>query len=133
MATADAERLTEPTEPLPPRRSPLRAAIKTGAAARVDQERPRLRRACSSRASSTSRARWSTATLAFIAFCAISSAGYFVNDLNDVELDRKHPKKRFRPIAAGELSERSAVIIAVGAGDRRDRPRLRDRQLGRSA
>ena len=49
------------------------------------------------------------ATLAFIAFCAVSSAGYFINDLNDVELDRKHPKKRFRPIAAGELSESSAI------------------------
>ncbi len=53
------------------------------------------------------------ATLAFVAFCAISSAGYFINDLNDVELDRKHPKKRFRPIAAGELSESSAIFLAV--------------------
>ncbi len=53
------------------------------------------------------------ATLAFIAFCAVSSAGYFINDLNDVELDRKHPKKRYRPIAAGELSESTAVLLAV--------------------
>ena len=53
------------------------------------------------------------ATLAFIAFCAVSSAGYFINDLNDVELDRKHPKKRFRPIAAGELSEATAVTLAA--------------------
>ncbi len=53
------------------------------------------------------------ATLTFIAFCAISSAGYFINDLNDVELDRKHPKKRFRPIAAGELTERSSVLLAA--------------------
>ena len=53
------------------------------------------------------------ATLAFVAFCAISSAGYFINDLDDVELDRKHPKKRFRPIAAGELSESSAIVLAV--------------------
>ena len=49
------------------------------------------------------------ATLAFVAFCLISSAGYFVNDLVDVELDRKHPKKRYRPLAAGELSERAAI------------------------
>jgi 4-hydroxybenzoate polyprenyltransferase len=52
------------------------------------------------------------ATLAFISFCAISSAGYYVNDLMDVELDRKHPKKKFRPLAAGELSERAARTIA---------------------
>ena len=42
----------------------------------------------------------------FVAFCAISSAGYLLNDLRDVELDRAHPTKRFRPIASGELSER---------------------------
>ena len=52
------------------------------------------------------------ASLAFLSFCAISSAGYYVNDLMDVELDRKHPKKKFRPLAAGELSERAARTIA---------------------
>ena len=52
------------------------------------------------------------ATIAFVSFCLISSAGYFVNDLVDVELDRKHPKKRYRPLAAGELSERAAMTIA---------------------
>jgi 4-hydroxybenzoate polyprenyltransferase len=52
------------------------------------------------------------AFLTFVAFCAISSAGYYVNDLVDIELDRKHPKKRFRPLAAGELSERAAMTIA---------------------
>ncbi|MGB0119563.1 MAG: decaprenyl-phosphate phosphoribosyltransferase [Solirubrobacterales bacterium] len=54
------------------------------------------------------------ALLTFVAFCAISSAGYFINDLNDVELDRQHPKKRFRPIAAGQLSIPSAWAIAFG-------------------
>ena len=53
------------------------------------------------------------ATSTFIAFCAISSAGYLVNDLNDVEFDRAHPSKRNRPIARGELSERTAVGLAV--------------------
>jgi len=53
------------------------------------------------------------ALITFVAFCAISSAGYFVNDLNDVELDRQHPKKRFRPIAAGQLSVSAAWAIAV--------------------
>ncbi len=52
------------------------------------------------------------AMLAFISFCLISSAGYYVNDLVDVELDRRHPKKRLRPLAAGELSERVAMTIA---------------------
>ena len=52
------------------------------------------------------------ATLTFVAFCLISSAGYFVNDLIDVELDRRHPKKRFRPLAARELSEGAAKTIA---------------------
>ena len=55
-----------------------------------------------------------TATLAFAAFCAISSAGYLINDINDVEFDRAHPKKRNRPIASGELAVRTAVIMAVG-------------------
>lgn len=54
------------------------------------------------------------ALITFAAFCAISSAGYFINDLNDVELDRRHPKKRFRPIAAGQLSIPSAWAIASG-------------------
>jgi len=53
------------------------------------------------------------ATSTFIAFCAISSAGYLINDLNDVEFDRAHPSKRNRPIARGELAERTAVGLAV--------------------
>ena len=98
-------------EPVVPRRSPLRAAIKTG--------RPK---------------EWIKnvfvfagllfsghfnhahdiflAVVTFFAFCLISSAGYFVNDLIDVELDRKHPKKRYRPLAARELSESTAKAIA---------------------
>jgi 4-hydroxybenzoate polyprenyltransferase len=98
-------------EPVVPRRSPLRAAIKTG--------RPQ---------------EWIKnvfvfagllfsgkfnhphdvfeAFLTFVAFCFISSAGYYLNDLIDVELDRKHPKKRFRPLAARELSEATAKLIA---------------------
>jgi 4-hydroxybenzoate polyprenyltransferase len=58
-------------------------------------------------------AAFGTATLAFAAFCAISSAGYLINDLNDVEFDRAHPSKRNRPIAAGELNEGTAVRLAI--------------------
>jgi 4-hydroxybenzoate polyprenyltransferase len=58
-------------------------------------------------------------TLVFIAFCAISSAGYLVNDLRDIAHDRRHPEKRHRPIASGALSERvawtAAVVLALAA------------------
>jgi 4-hydroxybenzoate polyprenyltransferase len=97
--------------PVVPSRSPLRAAIKTGRpqewiknvfvfagllfSGKFNEPHAVLE-----------------ASLTFVSFCAISSAGYYVNDLVDVELDRKHPKKRFRPLAAGELSERAALTIA---------------------
>jgi len=59
------------------------------------------------------------ALVAFLAFCLVSSADYLVNDIRDVESDRAHPKKRRRPIAAGELSVNaawtwSAVLAAAG-------------------
>lgn len=50
--------------------------------------------------------------LAVLAFCALSGAVYAFNDVRDVEGDRAHPKKKFRPIAAGALSERDALIAA---------------------
>ena len=46
-------------------------------------------------------------------FCILSGAVYTFNDVLDVEADRVHPKKKFRPIAAGALSERAAVIASV--------------------
>ncbi len=51
--------------------------------------------------------------LAFILFCMAASAVYLVNDLLDMERDRQHPKKRFRPLASGELSPRVAGIAAI--------------------
>ena len=53
------------------------------------------------------------ATATFVAFCAIASAGYLVNDIRDIELDRRHPAKRFRAIASGELPVRIARIAAA--------------------
>jgi 4-hydroxybenzoate polyprenyltransferase len=49
---------------------------------------------------------------AFVCFCALSSAGYLLNDVLDVEADRQHPTKRLRPIAAGQV----AVGLALGLG-----------------
>jgi 4-hydroxybenzoate polyprenyltransferase len=124
METITSEQPTVPADPqqpdqsrepdtgeVVPRRSPLRAAIKTGRpkewiknvfvfagllfSGKFNQSHEVLE-----------------AFVTFFAFCLISSAGYFVNDLIDVELDRKHPKKRFRPLPAGELSEAAAKAIA---------------------
>ena len=47
------------------------------------------------------------------AFGCASAAVYFVNDVADVERDRRHPVKRNRPIASGALPEQHAVILAV--------------------
>jgi decaprenyl-phosphate phosphoribosyltransferase len=50
---------------------------------------------------------------AFVAFCAVSSGVYLVNDLRDLEADRQHPTKRHRALAAGQVSERVAALSAV--------------------
>ncbi len=50
--------------------------------------------------------------LALVAFCLASSAVYAANDVADVEADRLHPTKRDRPVAAGELSARAALVAA---------------------
>jgi decaprenyl-phosphate phosphoribosyltransferase len=47
---------------------------------------------------------------AFVAFCMVSSATYLLNDVSDVEADRRHPTKKNRPIASGALSIRNAII-----------------------
>ena len=54
--------------------------------------------------------------LAFVAFCLVSSAVYLLNDIRDVEEDRLHPRKRFRPIAAGELSILVAAVMGIVLG-----------------
>ena len=53
------------------------------------------------------------ATGTFIAFCAVASAGYLINDIRDVELDRRHPTKRNRAIASGALPISTARVVAV--------------------
>jgi 4-hydroxybenzoate polyprenyltransferase len=53
------------------------------------------------------------ATLTFVAFCMVASAGYLINDARDIEEDRQHPTKRNRPIAAGELDTSTAIGLAI--------------------
>lgn len=51
--------------------------------------------------------------LAFVAFCALASGTYAINDVHDAAEDRSHPTKCRRPVAAGELSERRAIVLGV--------------------
>lgn len=55
---------------------------------------------------------------AFILFCTISSAVYIANDIIDIAQDRKHPFKRKRPLASGELptpiATYAAILMVVG-------------------
>ncbi len=55
-----------------------------------------------------------SALLATVAFCLLSSAIYVANDIHDLEADRAHPRKRHRPIAAGEIGERAAWGLFAG-------------------
>lgn len=56
---------------------------------------------------------------AFVVFCLIASAIYLINDMLDLEADRCHPTKRYRPLASGELSlwhGAAMVIVLLGTG-----------------
>jgi decaprenyl-phosphate phosphoribosyltransferase len=52
-------------------------------------------------------------SIAFVVFCLAASSIYLINDARDVEADRAHPTKRFRPIAAGVLPVTTAYAIAA--------------------
>ena len=50
---------------------------------------------------------------AFISFCLMASSVYILNDIIDVDNDRKHPKKRFRPIPSGDIQLPVAITAFV--------------------
>ncbi len=51
--------------------------------------------------------------IGFITFCFLSSAVYILNDIADAESDRRHPIKKDRPIASGEIKIPIALLLAV--------------------
>lgn len=51
--------------------------------------------------------------LGFFAFSLLSSVVYIVNDINDIENDKRHPQKRLRPIASGKISIKNGIIYAA--------------------
>lgn len=50
----------------------------------------------------------------FVVFCLIASGVYLINDVRDLDNDRSHPTKRFRPIAAGIIPPTVAVAAGIG-------------------
>jgi 4-hydroxybenzoate polyprenyltransferase len=52
-------------------------------------------------------------SLAFVAFCAVASGAYVMNDLRDCERDRQHPLKSQRPLPSGRVSRGTATVLAL--------------------
>ncbi len=62
---------------------------------------------------------WIQATIGFLAFCALASGTYLINDFLDLDADRAHPRKRHRPFASGSVAPAaglatSGVLVVVG-------------------
>lgn len=56
---------------------------------------------------------WWRASAAFGCFCLAAAGTYYLNDAADVEADRRHPTKRTRPVAAGEIPVALARVLGV--------------------
>lgn len=52
------------------------------------------------------------AGLAFLVYCLFASTIYIINDLHDVESDKLHPRKKHRPLAAGQVTRSQAIALA---------------------
>lgn len=52
-------------------------------------------------------------TLSFVVLCMVASTIYLINDLVDIEADKLHPTKRFRPLASGVLPREAAIAAAI--------------------
>jgi decaprenyl-phosphate phosphoribosyltransferase len=119
---ATAHRLAR--EPLPPRLRPVEApappaaSARPGAVLRACRPRQWLKNVVVALAPASAGALTSVGAVAetagaFVAFCLLASATYLVNDVRDRHDDRGHPRKRFRPVASGELSPRRALRVAA--------------------
>ena len=51
--------------------------------------------------------------LVFLSFCSLASSVYIFNDLCDLTSDRLHPKKKYRALPAGKISQREAIILMI--------------------
>lgn len=51
--------------------------------------------------------------LAFLCFCTISSSVYIFNDYFDINEDKNHPQKRFRPLASGSISIKNGLVLML--------------------
>lgn len=51
--------------------------------------------------------------IGLISLCLISSTNYIINDIIDKKRDKEHPEKKFRPIASGNISAKTALLIAA--------------------
>jgi 4-hydroxybenzoate polyprenyltransferase/phosphoserine phosphatase len=57
---------------------------------------------------------WASVLIAFVAFGLVASATYLMNDLVDLNADRLHAQKRFRPLASGQLAIPWALLLGMG-------------------
>jgi len=59
---------------------------------------------------------WTSVVIAFFGFSLVASSTYLVNDLVDLQSDRIHLQKRFRPLASGHLAIPTGLMLAIASG-----------------